>query len=181
MKIILYFLLFECLILSSECTKNEIVKDQQQKSKVSCNDEGCSGRYKGPEFINGNDVAHQFSNKMAKAVGNALKEYYREGNYRKVDFTNIKMTTKGMGSGKVTYSLSIPFVKVDEKCNAYTSFDHVGGWNHTPALAKRKQELSSALIKGEELSVSRLKTTPEGLQEYWIQWKNKTLQAECNK
>jgi hypothetical protein len=34
-------------------------------------------------------------------------------------------------------------------------------------------------LKGEELDISKLKQTPEGLQEYWIQWKNKTKQKEC--
>jgi hypothetical protein len=169
----------------SLCSSSHLVNpfeiNQRQRSKISCNDEGCSGRYKGPEFIDGDDVAHQFSNKMAAAVGDALKEAYREGNYSKVDFSNIQMTTKGMGSGKVTYVLSIPFVKVNQKCDAYTSFDHVGGWNHTPALAKRKQELSGALMEGQQLNISELKTTPESLQEYWIQWKNKTTQAECKK
>jgi hypothetical protein len=180
MRTLLFILLIECLFLSSETTQNTIAKNQRQKSKVSCTNEGCKGRYKGPEFIDGDDVAHQFSNKMAKAVGDALKESYREGNYQKVDFANIQMSTKGMGSGRVTYALSIPFVQVNAKCDAYTSFDHVGGWNHAPALAKRKQELSSALMDGQELNISKLKTTPEGLQEYWIQWKNKITQAECN-
>ena len=43
-----------------------------------------------------------------------------------------------------------------------------------------EQELSKVLIDGHELDISDLKTTPKGLQEYWIQWKNKELQAECN-
>jgi hypothetical protein len=30
-----------------------------------------------------------------------------------------------------------------------------------------------------KLDISELKTTPEGLQEYWIQWKNKVTQAMC--
>ena len=47
------------------------------------------------------------------------------------------MSTKGMGSGNVIYKLSIPFVRVSEKCDAYTSFDHVGGWNHSPTLTER--------------------------------------------
>ena len=117
---------------------------------------------------------------MAHAVGDKLKELYSTGNYCKVDLQKIKMTTVGMGSGNVVYHLSIPFIQVAKKCDAFTSFDHVGGWNHSPALSKRKQELSKALIDGYELDISDLKTTPEGLQEYWIQWKNKELQADCN-
>ena len=86
-----------------------------------------------------------------------------------------------MGSGTVEYYLLIPFIAVDKQCDAYTSFDHVGGWNHAPELAARKQQLSKALMNKEELNISELKTTPEGLQEYWIQWKNKYTQASCEK
>lgn len=149
------------------------------KNEIICSDNSCEGTYEGPEFVYGDDVAHQFSNQMSYAVGNKLKELYKLGNYKKVDFSRITMTTAGMGSGKVIYSLYIPFIKVTEKCDAYTSFDHVGGWNHSPALTRRKQALSNVLMKGHELYISDLKTTPEGLQEYWIQWKNKYVQADC--
>ncbi len=150
-----------------------------QQSTVECDDSGCSGTYTGPEFVNRSDVAHQFSNEMSWKVGDKLKELYKSGKYSKVDFSKIEMTTKGMGSGNVIYYLKIPFQQVDEKCNAYTSFDHVGGWNHTPALSSRKKQLQGALLEGESLDISDLKTTPEGLEEYWIQWKNKNVQKEC--
>jgi len=151
----------------------------QDATEINCSRNGCEGFYKGAEFINGSDVAHQFSNKMSNAVGNKLKELYKNGQYSKVDFSKIKMSTFGMGSGNVTYKLTIPFIRVENKCNAYTSFDHVGGWNHKPALSRRKNELKNALIPGHSLNISDLKTTPEGLQEYWIQWKNKVLQIDC--
>jgi hypothetical protein len=89
------------------------------------------------------------------------------------------MSTEGMGSGTVVYKLDIPFKRVEQKCDAYTSFDHVGGWDHSPALLKRKKQLKSVLLNVESLDISNLKTTPEGLQEYWIQWKNKKAQANC--
>ena len=146
---------------------------------ITCTDEACKGTYQGKEFINGSDVAHQFSNTMSAKVGDQLKALFKVGKYSKVDFDNIVMTTKGMGSGTVTYYLKIPFTKVNDKCKAYTSFDHVGGWNHAPALSQRKEQLKSALIEGNKLNISELKTTKEGLQEYWIQWKNKVIQAEC--
>lgn len=151
----------------------------QEKDGIECTENGCSGVYKGPEFINGNDIAHQFSNTMSSAVGNKLKELYHIGNYKKVNFSAINMSTKGMGSGKVVYELHVPFTSVDSKCEAYTSFDHVGGWNHDPALKKRTKELASVTMDGHELDISDLKKTPEGLQEYWIQWKNKKTQADC--
>ena len=113
---------------------------------------------------------------MSGAVGNQLKKLYHKGTYSQVDFENIVMTTSGMGSGFVVYYLSVPFIKVDKKCEAFTSFDHVGGWNHTPALQKRKSELSSLLLHKDTLYISPLKKTPEGLEEYWIQWRHKEVQ-----
>ncbi|GAB1856149.1 hypothetical protein MHTCC0001_09840 [Flavobacteriaceae bacterium MHTCC 0001] len=154
-------------------------KPSLDKPEITCSNSNCEGEYHGPEFIDGSDIAHQFSNKMSSVVGNKLKELYEKGEYSKVDFSNIIMSTEGMGSGTVTYKLSIPFITVKEKCDAYTSFDHVGGWNHKPALARRKKELDKALMKGQSLDISDLKTTPEGLQEYWIQWKNKVVQSDC--
>lgn len=153
--------------------------ESENRSEVTCSDERCKGSYQGVEFEYGSDVAHQFSNKMSAEVGDQLKHLYKDGKYSKVDFSKIEMSTKGMGSGVVTYELVIPFKRVNEKCEAYTSFDHVGGWNHAPALSARKKQLSKALMEGESLDISDLKTTPEGLQEYWIQWKNKDVQAEC--
>ncbi|GAA3592898.1 hypothetical protein Q4Q39_05850 [Flavivirga amylovorans] len=159
-----------------ENINTHITKD---KTEITCSNYGCEGQYHGPEFIDGSDIAHQFSNKMSSAVGDKLKELYKKGEYSKVDFSNITMTTEGMGSGIVTYKLSIPFIAVKAKCDAYTSFDHAGGWNHKPALSRRKEELSKVLINGQSLDISDLKTTPEGLQEYWIQWKNKIVQSDC--
>ncbi|WP_299123591.1 DUF6624 domain-containing protein [uncultured Winogradskyella sp.] len=150
-----------------------------QDNNITCTDKSCEGTYEGKEFINGSDIAHQFSNTMSAKVGDQLKGLYNSGNYSKVDFENITMTTEGMGSGKVNYSLSIPFMAVNQKCEAYTAFDHVGGWNHAPALSQRKEQLKDVLLSGQKLDISNLKTTSEGLQEYWIQWKHKVVQAEC--
>jgi len=146
---------------------------------IKCSDNKCSGQYIGAEFINRSDIAHQFSNKMSAKVGDKLKELFKREKYSKIDFDNIIMTTKGMGSGNVTYYLEIPFKRVNAKCQAYTSFDHVGGWNHKPALESRKKQLRPVLMDNQELDISDLKITPEGLQEYWIQWKNKVTQSMC--
>lgn len=152
-----------------------------KKEEISCNDTSCVGVYIGPEFINGDDIAHQFSNKICTEVGDQLKDLYLKGIYSKVDFSNISMTTEGMGTGEVSYQIEIPFIRVQSRCEAYTSFDHVGGWNHTPELEARKKQLRSALMIGDELDISSLKSTPEGLEEYWIQWRNKDVQADCEK
>ena len=148
-------------------------------TQIECSNNECKGQYIGAEFINGSDIAHQFSNTMSKVVGDKLKELFNKGIYSKVDFDNIQMTTKGMGSGNVTYFLKIPFKKVKQQCDAFTKFDHVGGWNHAPALTARKGQLSKVLMANHQLNISDLKTTPEGLQEYWIQWKNKKTQEMC--
>ncbi|TMM59066.1 hypothetical protein FEE95_06425 [Maribacter algarum] len=177
MKYIILLLTAVCSVLFLSNSKNTFAI--QNDSQIECSEIGCEGVYVGPEFVNGSDVAHQFSNHMSGRVGDKLKELYGAGKYCKVDFANITMSTNGMGSGKVVYKLNISFKMVAEKCNAFTSFDHVGGWNHEPDLKKRKSELAKVLMKGEKLDISELKTTPEGLQEYWIQWKNKIKQSDC--
>jgi len=174
-------ILLLCIICSySFLSNSKSITLAQNDSQIKCSDLGCEGEYSGPEFVNGSDVAHQFSNEMSGRVGDKLKVLYDEENYCKVDFANIVMSTEGMGSGKVNYKIKIPFEMVKKQCDAYTSFDHVGGWNHKPDLVKRKSELKKALMEGEKLDISELKTTPEGLQEYWIQWKNKSKQSKCN-
>ena len=178
----IFAILFIGLFISCKnSTDNEQTSSPKQNNQIICTEKNCQGTYVGPEFINGSDIAHQFSNKMAAKVGDQLKQLYSQEKYSKVDFQNIQMTTTGMGSGTVEYSLSIPFKSVEEPCQAYTSFDHVGGWNHPPALDARKKQLDNLLLKGENLDISELKTTTEGLQEYWIQWKNKEIQLDCLK
>lgn len=173
----IYFLLITVLIACKPTVEQTIPSVIQ--NNITCNDRSCYGTYTGPEFINGDDIAHQFSNHIATAVGDQLKELYASGNYSKVDLNSIKMTTQGMGTGTVTYYLNIPFVAVKNACDSYTSFDHCGGWNHAPALERRKKELDHVTMTGHYLNISNLKTTTEGLQEYWIQWKNKVTQASC--
>lgn len=171
-------LLTVCFIES--CSSSTPKNIQQEKSeKITASDFVCEGSYVGPEFIEGDDVAHQFSNEMSKKVGDQLKKLYKAGKFAKVDFEQIKMSTKGMGTGQVTYKLRIPLKRVMTKCEAFTSFDHCGGWNHPPAIEFRIEQLSTILLPGDKLNISELKTTPEGLQEYWIQWRNKDVQAEC--
>ena len=175
MKLVFYVFIISLFQVSSTASKRAVL----QKNEIKCSENACEGTYSGPEFIDGKDIAHQFSNKMSKAVGDQLKKLYHQQKYKKVNFSEIKMSTQGMGSGKVIYKLTIPFITVNSKCDAYTSFDHVGGWNHEPALNRRKNELRKLTLKGHQLKISQLKKTPEGLQEYWIQWKNKTTQSDC--
>lgn len=177
---LLLAILFSTVSLTCQNGTTSLHQKVSQTSPIECTDNNCQGEYTGPEFIKGDDIAHQFSNTMAAIVGDKLKELYASGTYSEVDFKNILMTTKGMGSGKVTYYLFIPFKRVSKKCDAYTSFDHVGGWNHAPALSQRKKQLNGLLLENEKLNISDLKTTPEGLEEYWIQWRHKEIQKDCN-
>lgn len=150
------------------------------KNVITCTDTFCEGTYIGPEFTNCSDVAHQFSNTMSDVVGDKLKELFKNKKYVKVNFSGIQMSTKGMNNiGDVEYKVYFPFEAVANECDAFTSFDHVGGWDHAPELEQRKKALKKAVLPGEELVISPLKTTEEGLQEYWIQWKNKDVQAAC--
>lgn len=160
----------------------------EQTETPVCSESGCSGTYRGPEFVNGSDVAHQYSNTITKYVASKLKELHSSKKYVKVDLKNIKMITKGMGSGNVEYYINIPFVSASDKCDAMTGFAHVGGWGHTPALNARKSEILSYIPQGKNenvvlnnnLYISPLIRTPEGLQEYWIQWKHKDYQSDCD-
>lgn len=172
----------EKILLIEELNKKLLNEQNTNTDNIVCTDSYCKGTYNGPEEgPNKEDLGHKFSNRMSDAVGDHLKKLYNARNYSKVDMDNISMTTKGMGSGKnfVTVEITIPFVKVNNPCDAYTSFDHVGGWGHDPQLGERKNELKSGLLPGDNLNISPLKRTKEGLQEYWIQWRNKSLQANC--
>ena len=171
--------LFLCFLIM-DCKNSNDLSLSVTSNGVTCIESHCQGAYIGPEFIDGADIAHQFSNTMSHAVGDQLKLLYDHKKYSKVDFDKIEISTEGMGSGNVNYKLVIPFKKVTEKCDAYTSFDHVGGWNHKPELERRKKELSNLLLSGESLSISHLVKTKEGLEEYWIQWKNKKKQSDCS-
>lgn len=175
-------------VSDSLSAQNNAVKYTYSIQKPICTDEGCVGKYTGPEFVDeetalelnltGTDIAHNYSNLMTKHVGEQLKALYNQGKFVKVDFTNIRMTTKGMNDGDeyVEYEVSIPFVRVNSKQEAMTSFDHSGGWGHAPELAKRKAQLlnsPSRIVKNNKLWISPLMSTPEGLQEYWIQWQHR--------
>lgn len=153
-----------------------------------CTDEGVSGVYKGVEFVDweyarklnltGRDIAHNYSNFICKYVGDHLKELYRQGKYSKVDLRHIRMSTLGMGDGDryVEYRIYIPLIRVSKR-KAMTGFDHSGGWGHAPDLKKRKKDLlNGKIVKHKKLLISPLCKTPEGLEEYWIQWQHTALQ-----
>ena len=150
-------------------------------STINCNEIGCSGTYIGPEFDNSKpngkkDIAHQFSNKIAERVGDELKKLYTQNKYSKVDLENISMSTQDMkGTGNVTYKIHIPFVQVNDSCDAFTAFDHRGGWNHVINEGGVRKEF----VNKQDVQLIE-KKTKEGLQEFWIQFKHEKFQANCN-
>ena len=153
----------------------------KESSSPTITDMGFEGIYNGPEFNQKGDIAHQFVNTASNLIGNKLKELYKKGQYSKVNFKGIEMSTKGMGSGNVEFQIKIPFERVSNECDAYTSFDHRGGWGHGEGykLKDLKTELGNAPTKGTSLDISDMKKTPEGLVEYFAQWKNPNYQSHC--
>ncbi len=182
----IYLILLSC---EEEKLKNKIDKKKSEKINTKsieliCNDSFCEVKYDGLEFINYNgeiiDTAHRMSNLISGEVGKKLKLLFDEKKYSKVDLNKIKMTSEGMDNvGDVKLEIFIPFKRVKKKCDAATAFDHSGGWDHAPEIEKRIKNLSEIAVC-KKLEVSKLIKTPENFQEYWIQWKHETRQADCS-
>ena len=127
--------LFQFLLMVLACntsTQVESARGKEPTEDIVCSDSLCFGTYDGPEFVNGSDVAHQFSNKMAAQVGDKLKGLYKSGKYSKVDFRGIEMKTAGMDhKGDVEYTLRIPLIRVADSCEAkpLLTIEEVGATN----------------------------------------------------
>jgi len=175
MKKITFYILFISILSLAFKTKSSLCRVTSEND-IIVKDTGCSGTYNGPEFFNGYDVAHQFSNKMSRVVGDKLKELYDQKIYVKVDLKKIEMTTLNMDNkGNVIYYLNIPFISVQKPCDATTSFDHRGGWGH------QIKKVSVLKTFGDKKGLEMIElNTDEGLQEFWIQWRNSGKQSHCN-
>jgi hypothetical protein len=174
------------LIFSCSNPKKEVKNTKTKPEKnlvIVCNDSFCKVNYSGPEFTihKGEiiDTAHRMSNLISGEVGKKLKSLFNNKKYTKVDLKNIRMTSIDMNNlGSVKLEIFIPFKRVKNPCEASTGFDHSGGWDHDPAIEKRKKQLLGIAVC-EQLEISSLIKTPENFQEYWIQWKHKEFQANC--
>ncbi len=174
------------LIFSCSNPKKEVKNTKTKPEKnlvIVCNDSFCKVNYSGPEFTiqKGEiiDTAHRMSNLISGEVGKKLKSLFDKKKYTKVDLKNIRMTSIDMNNlGSVKLEIFIPFKRVKNPCEASTGFDHSGGWDHDPAIEKRKKQLLGIAVC-EQLEISSLIKTPENFQEYWIQWKHKDFQANC--
>lgn len=143
--------------------------------RTSISENGFYGGYVGLEFSYKGDVAHQFSNKVAKVVGKYLKDSYSRGVYLKVDFKNTKIKTIGMDqNGFVNFTIDMPFIKVN-KSNAYTGIVHCGTW------VNQKDSRLNVRLKEQLRKLKRISfwkpnydyfKTDGGYKEYWIQFKH---------
>lgn len=152
---------------------------------ITIRDNGLTGYFKGPEYNEQGDIAHQFSNKVAKQVGEYLKARYTKKCYLKIDLDQVKITTEGLDQqDSVYYTIAMPFKRV-KKCDAFTGIEHCGSWNYQPKffLNRRFNTLKEHLAA--DWSVGKMEykyyKSAEGFQEYWIQFKHKDFQQECSK
>ena len=179
----LFTLLFSC---SQKTSKNSTFNSVaiHPEYTIILNDSMIYGCYKGPEFVSvsdaemmqlkGTDIAHQFSNIMVDTIGKLLKIKFLNKEFCKIDMENIRMSTLGMdNTGDVQYCLQFPIIRTKE-AEAKTGFEHCGGWNHEveESLEIRINKLKTIAIE-KTMEISSKKTTPEGLIEYWIQFKHK--------
>ncbi|MFM7596272.1 MAG: hypothetical protein ACKO4Y_08850 [Flavobacteriales bacterium] len=166
-------------------TKTELSKSKPNYDSIRIDDKGLIGYFRGPEYNEDGDIAHQFSNKVAERVGVYLKERYSKKVYLKVDLAAVRIKTQGLNQvDSVYYAIEMPFKRVT-KCDAFTGIEHCGSWNYQPILLlnKRFKELREGL--SERCSVGnsayQFYKNEEGFQEYWIQFKHKDYQADCVK
>ncbi len=169
----------------SNPTRPEVVETTPTYDSICISDKGMTGYFKGPEYNEEGDIAHQFSNTVANRVGEYLKDRYSKKCYLKVDLEGINIITKGLNQvDSVYYAIEMPFKRV-AKCEAFTGIEHCGSWNYQPGilLNKRFKELREGLVKNWSVgnSAYQFYKTEEGFQEYWIQFKHKDYQAACVK
>jgi len=169
----------------SNNTATQIVETTPTYDSIQISDKGLTGYYKGPEYNEEGDIAHQFSNKVAARVGIYLKERYLKKVYLKVDLEGVNIKTEGLDQeDSVYYAIQMPFKRV-AKCEAFTGIEHCGSWNYQPRiiLNKRFEDLRDRLEKNWSIgnSAHQFYTTEEGFQEYWIQFKHKDYQTDCVK
>ncbi len=168
---------------------NKRLLGEQSSPSINISSNGVSGTYIGPSQ-NPNDTTHRFINTIATIVGDELKKLYNKGQWTIVDLDGIKLETiidKTLGNtiknntGQVEFKVDIPFIQVNNACDAYTSFDRRGGWGHGEGykLDDLKDEVGHLPTKGTSLDISDMKKTPEGLVEYFAQWKNPNYQSHC--
>jgi hypothetical protein len=136
--------------------------------------------YRGADFVNGDDIAHQLSNFVADTLGKHLKIEYNKKQFKKVDFPNTKIETLKYHPDSVYYTIKMPLLKVSA-CEAFTCIDHRGSW--ISLVKKTDSDLKDFI---EKISVNpnhkdeiKLFITEFGLYEYWVQFRHPKIQGDC--
>jgi len=181
------------LLLLTNCASSSLKKDEHRTlkvdTKVYCKIENnqLNARYEGPEFLNDRDTAHLLSNLVASELGKHLKLAFKKGNFLKIDFENTKIETKGNpkfqypSEEKVIYTIQMPLLKVKNSCDAFTGVEHRGTWGRNDietGFPEWIQNLKNKIAVGE--IESKLFKTKEGFKEYWVQFKHRSFQSDCN-
>ena len=154
--------------------------------------------YTGPEFYGvDDDPAHALANTVAAKVGEQLKSLYDAGIYVQVNLNKITYETTPIKCNKekwpdttdeskcINFKISVPFVKVEDKCQAFTSIEHGGSWGGNEAEANtttNKSKAEKINLDGDEFDVSKkIIDNNKKVTEYWFQWRNKGKQeADCS-
>jgi hypothetical protein len=136
--------------------------------------------YKGADFVEGDDIAHQLSNFVADTLGKHLKMEYKNGRFKKIDFDKTIIKTEKYHPDSVYYTIKMPFISVTA-CEAYTCIDHRGSW--ISLVRKTDSDLKDFV---EKISIEpnhkeeiKLFKTDFGLYEYWVQYRHPVLQKDC--
>ena len=156
---------------------------------------GMKFEYTGPEFYGGDGTVHALANTVASKVGEQLRALYAAGTYVRVNLNKITYKTKTIECDEVkwpdpdesiciNFKISVPFVKVEDKCQAFTSIEHGGSWGGNNADANttiNKSKVEKINLDGDEFDTSEIIKDENGkVTEYWFQWRNKGKQeADC--
>jgi hypothetical protein len=136
--------------------------------------------YRGADFVNGDDIAHQLSNFVADTLGKHLKSEYKKKKYKKIDFKNTKIETLKYHPDSVYYTVKMPLLKVSA-CDAFTCVDHRGSW---VALVDKtdsdlKEFIEKIKVNPNHKEEIKLFVTDFGLYEYWVQFRHPVIQENC--
>lgn len=181
-------LVFYGLVLCScqgqtESIKHEVVnKIKSEKPIYFCKIKSnlFFASYRGADFVNGDDIAHQLSNFVADTLGKHLKSEYNKKQYKKIDFKNTVIETLKYHPDSVYYTIKMPLLNVSV-CEAYTCIDHRGSWI---SLVKKtdsdlKEFIEKISVNANHKEEIKLFITEFGLYEYWVQFRHPILQENC--
>jgi hypothetical protein len=175
-------LIYSCqgLTKSKPLVKHKIVKPKKSIYYCKIRPNEFFASYKGADFVNGDDIAHQLSNFVADTLGKHLKSEFINGQFKKVDFNNTIIETFKFHPDSVYYTIKMPLINVS-KCDAFTCIDHRGSWislvkKTDSDLKEFVSKISSNPNHQEEI---KLFTTEFGLYEYWVQFRHPIIQEDC--